>query len=76
MVNDVVNAAEVIGSLHDIINLHSFVRDADGVCLKDISGLFMGQTTALDMVRIISKVDLRPVVYATFDMVILLLSKS
>ena len=73
MVNDVVYAAEVIGSLHDIINLNSFVRDADGVCLKDISGLFMGQTTAFDMVRVVSKVDLRPVVYATLDMVILLL---
>ena len=65
MVNDVVYAAEVIDSLHDIINLHGFVRDADGVCLKDVSGLVMGQTAAFDMVRIISKVDLSPVVYAT-----------
>ena len=73
MVNDVVYAAEVIDSLHDIINLHSFVRDADGVCLKDIAGLFLGQTTAFDMVRVVSKVYLRPVVYATLDMVILLL---
>ena len=76
MVNDVVYAAEVIGSLHDIINPYRFVRDADGVSLKDISGLLMGQTAAFDMVRIVSQVDLRPVVYATFDMVILLLSKS
>ena len=54
MVNDVVNAAEVIDSLHDIINLNGFVRDADGVCLKYVSGLFMGQTAAFDMVRIVS----------------------
>ena len=76
MVNDVVYAAEVIGSLHDIINLHSFVRDADGVCLKDVSGLLVGQTAAFDMVRVVSQVKLRPVVYATLDMVILLLTKS
>ena len=54
MVNDVVYAAEVIGSLQDVINPYSFVRAADSVCLKDISGLIMGQTTAFDMVRIVS----------------------
>ena len=57
IVNYVVYAAEVIDSIHDIINLNGFVRDADGVCLKDVSGLLVGQTAAFDMVRIVSKVD-------------------
>lgn len=76
MVNNVVYAAEMVSGLDDVIDSYCFVCDADGVSLKDISGLVMSQAAALDVVRVVCQVYLSTVVDASLDPSILLLTKS
>jgi len=42
MVNDIVNAAEMVDRLYNIIHVDGIVRNADGVCFKDIARLLVG----------------------------------
>ena len=50
MVNDVIYAAEVVGSFNDIVHVHRFICDADCVGLEDVSCLFVGELAAFDVV--------------------------
>ena len=57
-VDDLVNTAEMIGRFDDIVHADALVGDADGVGFKDIAGLVVGETAALDMVGIVGQFDL------------------
>ena len=67
MVNDIVDATEMVGRFNDVVNPYSAFGGSDSVCLIDIAGLFLSQAAALDMVRVVRKVDLGPVVNASLD---------
>ena len=50
MVNDVVDATEMVGRFDDVINPYPSFGGSDSVCFIDIAGLFLGQPAAFDMV--------------------------
>ena len=75
-VDDEIDATEVVGGFHDVVHVDALVRDADGVGFKDIACLLMGQATALDMVGVVGKVNLGPVIDAATDLSLLLLTES
>ena len=53
IINNHINATEVICCFNHIIHIQHFFFYTDGVGFKDISGLVMGQTAAFDMIGII-----------------------
>ena len=65
MVNDVVDAAEVVGGFYDVVNVHRFIGDADSVCLKDVSCLLVSELAALNMVGVVCEVYLGAVIDAS-----------
>ncbi len=67
MVDDIVDAAEVVGGLHDVIHIDAVFGDADHVGLEDIPGLLVGELAALDVVGVVGQVNLGAVVNATAD---------
>ena len=76
LVDNQVDAAEVVDGLHDVIYIYRFVSShADSVCLKDISRLFVRQTTAFYMVRVIGQVYLCLVIDAALHLHRLLLAE-
>ena len=75
LVNDQVDASEVVGRLHDIIDIHAFVRNADGVGLKDETRLLVCQPAPLDVVGIVGEVDLGTMIDSTSNLPILLFLK-
>ena len=50
MVNDVIYAAEVVGSFNDIVHVHRFICYADCVGFEDVSGLLVCEFAAFDVV--------------------------
>ena len=54
MLDDIINATEMVDGLHDIIDARIFRGDAQGVGLEDVARLFLGQATALNMIGIVS----------------------
>ena len=74
-VDDQVDASEVVGRFHDIIDIHAFVRNADGIGLKDETRLLVRQPAPLDVVGIISQVDLGTMIDSTSNLPILLFPK-
>lgn len=64
MVNDVVNAPEVVGSLNDIIYVYGFISDAYGVGLEDVSRLLVGEFATLDVVGVVCQVNLSTMIDA------------
>ena len=74
VVYDIVYAAEVVDSLHDIIHVNSVVRHADSVCFEDIACLLVRQTTALNMILVVCQVNLRAMIDAAFQLRRLLFS--
>ena len=75
VVDDIVDATEVVDGLHNVVDARVFCGDPNGVGLKNVSGLFLGQATALDMIGIVSQVDLYAMVDAAFHLAFLLLSQ-
>ena len=75
MVNDVVDAAEVVGGLHNIVHVDAVFRDADRIGLKDVPGLLMGEPAALDVIGVIGQVNLRAVVDAAADFTLFFFSE-
>ena len=65
MINHHINTAKMIGSLNNIIYIEHPLVCTYGICLKNIAGLIMGQTTALDMIRMISQFGLRLMINTT-----------
>ena len=66
MINDIIHTAEVVYSLHDIINTCILSSNAQCVGLEDIARLFFGQATALYVVGVVGKVYLRTVIDTAF----------
>lgn len=73
MLDDAVDAPEVVGGLDNVVHVHCLVGDADGIGLKDVTRLVVGQPAALDMVGVVGKVNLDTVINAALDFAGLLL---
>ena len=58
MINDHVNAAEVICCFDYVIHIQHFFFYADGIGFKDISGLIVRQAASFHMVGIVCQFDL------------------
>ena len=61
MVDDVVDAAEVVRGLHDVVHIDGLafalalvIGETDRIGLEDVSGLIVGKFTALDVVGVVS----------------------
>ena len=76
MVDDIVDAAEVVGGLHDVIHIDAVFGDADRVGLEDIPGLLVGELAALDVVGVVGQVNLGAVVDAAADFTLFFFSES
>ena len=74
MVDDVIDAAEVVHRLNDIVHVDRLVCHADSVRLEDVARLFMRQTASLHVVGVIGHVNLCAMVDTTFQPRILLLT--
>ena len=74
-VDDHVDAAEVIGGFENIVHTQRIALDAHRVGLEDMARLVMGQTAALDVVRVVGEVYLRAVVDAALETHRLLLAQ-
>ena len=66
-VDNRVDAAEVVRGFEDVIHPQRLALDTHRVGLEDVAGLVVGQPAALDVVRVIGKVDLRAVVDAALE---------
>lgn len=66
-VDDRVDAAEVVRGFEDVIHPQRLALDAHRVGLEDVARLVVGQPAALDVVRVVGKVDLRAVVDAALE---------
>ena len=62
LAQNLVEGAEMIDCLEDVIHIKGILRDTDGIRLEDIARLLVGQATSLDVVGIIGQVDLCPMV--------------
>ncbi len=76
IINDVVDTAEVVDCLNNIVNAGVLCSDAEGVCLKDIASLLLGKAAALHVVGIVCEVYLSVVIDASFQFACLLLPQT
>lgn len=77
VVDDGVDAAEVVGGLHDVVHLEGLVlANPDRIGLEDVAGLLVGEPATLDVVGVIRQVNLRTVVDAAAHFALFLLTKS
>ena len=76
MLYDEVDAAEVVGRLDDVVDADRLIGDADGIGLVDVARLLLRETTSLDVVGVVGKVYLRPMVDAPSHLALHLLSQS
>ena len=76
MIDDIVDTTEVIDSLNYIIYRCILGGNAKSVGLEDISCLLFCQTTTLNMIGVICKVNLRAMIYSTLQSGILFLTQS
>jgi hypothetical protein len=58
MINNHVNATEMICRFNHIIHIQHFFFYANSIGFKDISGLFVGQAASFHMVRVICQINL------------------
>ena len=65
MVNDVVDASEVVGGFYDVIHVHAFIGNAYSVGFKNVSCLLVRELAALYMVGVVCEVDLGAVIDAS-----------
>ena len=64
MVDDIINATEVVDGLHNIVDARIFRGDAQGVGLENVACLVMGQSATLDVIGVIGQIDLGTMVDA------------
>ena len=76
MIDDEVDAAEVVGGLHDVVHIDAIFGDADRVGLEDIPRLLVGKPAALDVVGVVGQINLGAVVNATADFTLFFFSES
>ena len=58
-------ASEMIDCFNNIIHIHNFILNSNGIRFKNISGLIMGQAAAFHMIRIICQFDLNLMIYSS-----------
>ena len=66
MVDNIVDATEMIDRLHNIVDASVFGGDAESIGFEDITGLLFCQTASFDMVRVVGKINLCPMIDTTF----------
>ena len=66
MIDDIVDATEMIDCLHNVIHRGDLGSDAKGVGLEDIASQKLDQPTALYMIGVICQVNLRAMIDASF----------
>ena len=71
-----IDAAKVIGRLDDIVHIHRRIGNADGVRLKNIPGLIVGQAAALHMIGVVGQIDLHHMIDAAGQLRRLLLPQD
>ena len=83
MVDDIVDAAEVVCGLNDIVHIDGLafalalvIGETDRVGLKDVPGLVVGEFAALDVVGVVRQINLRAVVDAAAHFALFLFAKS
>ena len=76
MVDDIVNTTEVVDGFHDVVDAGVLRSAPQGARLKDVTGLLLGQSAALDMIGIVSQVNLDAMVNAAFHPHLLLFAQS
>lgn len=52
---------------HYVIHIEVRIRNADGVCLKDVACLLMSEATSLDVIRVVGEINLGAVIYSSTD---------
>ena len=67
MINDIVDATEMIDSLHDIIHRHTLGGYAQRIGFEDKTSLFLTQTTTLYVIGIIGQIYLRSMIDASIQ---------
>ena len=55
----------MIDCFNNIIHIHNFILNSNGIRFKNISGLIMGQAAAFHMIRIICQFDLNLMIYSS-----------
>ena len=76
VVNDIVNALEMVNSLHHIVHIDCSVCNPDGVGFKDVARLVVSQFAAFNMIGIVGQVNLSAMIDASFQSAALLFSQS
>ena len=76
MINDVVNAAKVVGGFYDVVHVDAVFRNANRVRLEDVSGLLVCEPATLNVVGVIGQVNLSTVVNAAADFTLFFFSES
>ena len=66
LLDNTVYTAEVVSRLDDVIHLDGLIGNTDGVGFKDVARLVMGQSASLNVVGVVSEVDLDAVIDATW----------
>jgi len=67
VVYHIVDAAEMIDGLHNVVYARDVGGDAEGVGLKNETCLFFCETAAFDMVAVVGEIYLNAVVDAAFQ---------
>ena len=79
MVDNVVDAAEVVGGLHDVVDVEDLFLagvDSDRVCFEDITRLVVGEPAAFDVIGVEGQVNLRAMVDAAARLAFFFFAKS
>ena len=76
MVDNIIDAAEVVDSFHDVVDARVFRCDAKGVGLKNVTRLFFGQAAAFDVVGVVGQVYLYSVIDPAFHLGLLLFAQG
>lgn len=76
VVNNIVNAAEVVYRLDNIVDSGILGGDTESVGLKNVACLLFGQAATFNVVGVIGEVNLRTVVDAAFQPALFFLSQT
>lgn len=68
IINYIVDGAEMIGGLDNVVYVDGLGSYPDGIGLKYIACLVVGQTATLYMIGVVGEVDLDTVIDATFEL--------
>ena len=76
MVNNHIDATEMVDSFHNIVHIDRSLGHTDGICLKNIASLLVRQLATFYMVRVVSEVYLCFMIDATLQPHLFLFAQS